>query len=156
MKKSFNIQELFHWESKRYETKPMHHPSSSRAFERHQEQDLKHPGLVDLITTKQNKLPSFIDRYLLLFCTKVLTLEKRGQITTHQTAGSLPVLSWNLLTLFQVFEVTATSGSLILKLLKWVELMVINKIQYLPNTGLQFYTPYLGRESPRGRWEGGE
>jgi hypothetical protein len=68
----------------------------------------------------------------------------------------LPVLSWNLLTLFQVFEVTATSGSLILKLLKWVELMVINKIQYLPNTGLQFYTPYLGRESPRGRWEGGE
>jgi hypothetical protein len=93
VKKSFNIQELFHWESKRYETKPMHHPSSSRAFERHQEQDLKHPGLVDLITTKQNKLPSFIDRYLLLFCTKVLTLEKRGQITTHQTAGSLPVLS---------------------------------------------------------------
>jgi hypothetical protein len=40
--------------------KPMH-PSSSRAFPRHQEHDLKHPGSLDLITTKQNKLPSFID-----------------------------------------------------------------------------------------------
>jgi hypothetical protein len=39
------------------------HPSSSRAFQRHQEHDLKHPGLVDLIITKQNKLPSFMDRY---------------------------------------------------------------------------------------------
>jgi hypothetical protein len=27
------------------------------------EHDLKHPVFVDLITTKQNKLPSFIDRY---------------------------------------------------------------------------------------------
>jgi hypothetical protein len=45
------------------EPKPMHHPSSSRAFQRHQEHDLKHPGLVDLITTKQNTLPSFMDRY---------------------------------------------------------------------------------------------
>jgi len=27
--------------------------------------DLKHPGLMDLITTKQNKLPSFIDTWLL-------------------------------------------------------------------------------------------
>jgi hypothetical protein len=43
-------------------TKPMH-PSSSRAFQRHQEHDLKHPSSVDLITTKQNKLPSFIDRW---------------------------------------------------------------------------------------------
>jgi len=36
-------------------TKPMH-PSSSRAFQRDQDQehDLKHPGLVDLISTKQN------------------------------------------------------------------------------------------------------
>ncbi len=56
--KSFNI----HHKSKRHGTKPMH-PSSSRAFQRHQEHDLKHPNLVDLITTKQNKLPSFIDRY---------------------------------------------------------------------------------------------
>jgi hypothetical protein len=38
------------------------HTSSSRAFQIHQEHDLKHPGTVDLITTKQNKLPSFIDR----------------------------------------------------------------------------------------------
>jgi hypothetical protein len=32
-----------------------HAPSSLRAFQRHQEHDLKHPSLVDLITTKQNK-----------------------------------------------------------------------------------------------------
>jgi hypothetical protein len=57
----FNIQELLHHKSKRHETKPMH-PSLSRAFQRHQERGLKHPGgSVDLITTKQNKLPSFID-----------------------------------------------------------------------------------------------
>jgi len=36
--------------------------SSSRVFQRHQEHDLKHSGSVDLITTKQNKIPSFIDR----------------------------------------------------------------------------------------------
>jgi hypothetical protein len=39
-------------------------PSLLRAFERHQEQDLKHPGSVELITTKQNKtnyLPSEIN-----------------------------------------------------------------------------------------------
>jgi hypothetical protein len=66
MKKSFNIQELWHGKSKQHGTKPMH-PSSLRAFQRHQEHDLKHPSSVDLITTKQNKtkqnkLPSFIDR----------------------------------------------------------------------------------------------
>jgi hypothetical protein len=38
------------------------HPSSSRAFQRHQELDLKHPHSVNLISTKQNKLPSFIDK----------------------------------------------------------------------------------------------
>jgi hypothetical protein len=39
--------------------------SSSRAFQRHQEHNLKHPRFVDLITTKQNKTNSlsFIDRY---------------------------------------------------------------------------------------------
>jgi len=37
------------------------HPSS-RAFQRHQKHDQKHPSLVDFITTKQNKLPFFIDR----------------------------------------------------------------------------------------------
>jgi hypothetical protein len=63
VKKSFNIQELLHHKSKRYGTKPMH-PSSSRAFQRDQERDLKHPGLVDLISTsKANKLPHFIDRW---------------------------------------------------------------------------------------------
>jgi len=39
------------------------HPSSSRAFQRHQEHDLKHPNSADFITTKQNKLPSFIDSW---------------------------------------------------------------------------------------------
>jgi hypothetical protein len=60
VKKSFNIQELLHRKSKPYETKPMH-PSSSRAFQRDQERELKHPGSVDLMGTKQNKtnyLPS--------------------------------------------------------------------------------------------------
>jgi len=46
---------------KRHGTKPIH-PCWSRTFQRHQEHDLKHPALVDLITTKQNKLPSFRDR----------------------------------------------------------------------------------------------
>jgi hypothetical protein len=61
VKKSFNIQELLHLKSKRHGTKAIH-LSWSRAFQKHQELDLKHPGSVDLITTKQNKLPSFIDR----------------------------------------------------------------------------------------------
>jgi hypothetical protein len=39
-------------------------PSLSKAFQRHQEHNLKHPGLVDLITTKENKVPSFIDRLI--------------------------------------------------------------------------------------------
>jgi hypothetical protein len=63
MKESFNIQELLHHKLKRHGTKPMH-PSLSRAFQRHQEHDLKHPGLLDFITTKQNKinyLPAWID-----------------------------------------------------------------------------------------------
>ncbi len=50
-----------HCRSKCSGTNPMH-PSSSRAFQRHQKHDLKHPSLVDLIITKQNNLPSFIDR----------------------------------------------------------------------------------------------
>ncbi len=62
MKKLFNIQELWHRKSKNHVTKPMH-PSSLRAFQRHQEHNLKHLGLVDLITIKQNKLTSFIDRW---------------------------------------------------------------------------------------------
>jgi len=59
---SFNIQELLRRKSKRHGTKTMH-PSLSRAFQRHQEHNLKHPGSVALITTKQNKQPSFIDRW---------------------------------------------------------------------------------------------
>jgi hypothetical protein len=41
-KKSFNIQELLHHKSKCHETKLMH-LSSSRAFQRDQEHNLKHP-----------------------------------------------------------------------------------------------------------------
>jgi len=67
MKKSFNIQELLHCKSKCHGTKPMH-PSLSRSFQKHQERDLKHAGLMDLTTTKQNKLPSFIDRSCLPDC----------------------------------------------------------------------------------------
>jgi hypothetical protein len=67
VKKSFDNQEVLHCKSK-HGTKSTH-PSSSRAFQRHQEHDLKHPGYMDLITTKQNKtkqnktnhFPSLID-----------------------------------------------------------------------------------------------
>jgi len=63
VKKSFNIQQLLQHKSKRHGTKPMH-PSSSRALQREQEHNLKHayPVSADLIATKQNKLPSFINR----------------------------------------------------------------------------------------------
>ncbi len=69
MKKSFNIQETLHRKSERHETKPMH-PSTYRAFQRDEERDLKHPGLMDL-SGKKNKLPCFIDRY-----TKILHIKK--------------------------------------------------------------------------------
>jgi hypothetical protein len=59
VKKSFNIQELLHYKSKRHGTKPMH-PSSSELSE-DTKNNLKH-GSMDLITTKQNKLPSFIEQ----------------------------------------------------------------------------------------------
>jgi len=41
------------------------HPSSSRAFQGDQERDLKHPGSVDLIDTKQkkNKQTTLLYRY---------------------------------------------------------------------------------------------
>jgi len=54
MKKSFNIQELLHHKSKHHESKLMH-PSSSRAFQKNQGRNLKHPSSMDLISTKQNK-----------------------------------------------------------------------------------------------------
>jgi hypothetical protein len=59
VKKSFNIQELLHHKSKRHETKLMH-PSSSRAFQRDQECYLKHPGLVDLISTNKTKQTNYL------------------------------------------------------------------------------------------------
>jgi hypothetical protein len=58
VKKSFNIQELLHHKSKLHGTKPMH-PFSLIAFQRHQEHNLKHPSLVDIITTKQKKTNYF-------------------------------------------------------------------------------------------------
>jgi hypothetical protein len=61
VKKSFNIQELLHRKSKRHGNKPMH-PSSSRAFQRDQELDLKHPDSVELIGTKQNKKTTLLPR----------------------------------------------------------------------------------------------
>jgi hypothetical protein len=60
VKKSFSIQKLLHHKSEHHETKPMQ-PSSLKAFQRYQEDDLKQPGLVDLMVTKQNKLPCFLD-----------------------------------------------------------------------------------------------
>jgi hypothetical protein len=54
VKKSFNIQEFLHHESKHHGTN-LGHPSSSRAFQRHQEHNVKHHGLMDLIIVKQNK-----------------------------------------------------------------------------------------------------
>jgi hypothetical protein len=45
-------------------------PTSSRAFQRDEEHDLKHPvGLVTLIGTKQNYLPSKYKQNACLFCT---------------------------------------------------------------------------------------
>jgi hypothetical protein len=40
------------------------HPSSSRAFQTHQEYDLKHPILTDFITTKQKKQNNFLPSYI--------------------------------------------------------------------------------------------
>jgi hypothetical protein len=59
VKKSFNTQELLQRKSKRHETKPMH-PSSSRAFQRDQEGNLKHPGSVDLIGTNKTKQTNYL------------------------------------------------------------------------------------------------
>jgi hypothetical protein len=64
----FSFQNLIFWnlfefsaQIKHHETKPMH-PSLSRAFQSDQECNLKHPGSMDLISTKQtNYLASWID-----------------------------------------------------------------------------------------------
>jgi hypothetical protein len=58
VKKSFNIQELLHQKSKTA-WNPADATPFLRAFQRDQERDLKHPGSVDLIGTKQtNNLAS--------------------------------------------------------------------------------------------------
>jgi hypothetical protein len=65
VKKSFNIQELLHRESKHHGIKRMH-PSSLTAFQRHQEQSLKHLGSLDIIrTNKTNKQITFLHREIL-------------------------------------------------------------------------------------------
>jgi hypothetical protein len=63
VKKSFNIQELLHYKSKRHEIKPMH-PSSSGAFQKDQELDLKHPGSVDLISTNKTKQTNYLASWI--------------------------------------------------------------------------------------------
>jgi hypothetical protein len=83
VKKLLNIQKLLHQKSKHHGTKPMH-PSSSRAFQRHQEQDLKHPGSVDLVTTKQNKLPSFIDKFIIGAVFRTVVMFKNCNFFTEQ------------------------------------------------------------------------
>jgi hypothetical protein len=54
MKKLFNIQKLLHRKSKRHGTKLMH-PSSLKAFQKDQKCNLKHPNLVDIISTNKTK-----------------------------------------------------------------------------------------------------
>ncbi len=69
-------------------TKPMH-LYSSRAFQRHQKHDLKHPRPIDLITMKPKKLPSFV--YLILnswFC-------------KHQPHTPSKILNWKFLNINQ-------------------------------------------------------
>jgi hypothetical protein len=40
-----------------------HAPFLSKAFQRHQDDNLKHLDSMDFISTKQKKLPSFIDKF---------------------------------------------------------------------------------------------
>jgi len=82
MKKSFNIQKLLHHKSTCHGTKPMH-PSLSRAFQSHEEHDLKHLGLMVFIITKQNKLPSFIN----IFQKKIYIFKKKLNLN-HATLVS--------------------------------------------------------------------
>jgi hypothetical protein len=63
VKKSFHIQELLHYKSKRHETNPMHTPSS-RAFQKDQEHDLKLPGSVDLISTNKTKQTNYLASWI--------------------------------------------------------------------------------------------
>jgi hypothetical protein len=87
VKKSFNIQKLLHCKSKRHGTKPLH-PSSCRAFQRHQEHSLKHSSWVDLIPTKQTTF--FIDRSLFIHVIDLPVL--------------VPTLAWALGTLILALD----------------------------------------------------
>jgi len=66
------------------------HPSSCRAFQRHQEHGLKHTSWVDLIPTTQNKLPFFIDRSLFIHVIDLPVL--------------VPMLAWALGTLILALD----------------------------------------------------
>jgi len=72
-------------------------PSLSRAFQRHQEHHLKHPCLVDLITTKQNKTKqtTFLHRWIYIirrfwhmiwwsFCRVMWSLNKHHGLNQHR------------------------------------------------------------------------
>jgi len=64
VKKSFNIQELFHCKSKCHgTTKPMH-SSSSRAFQRDQQLDLKHLGSMHFISANETKQRNYLASYI--------------------------------------------------------------------------------------------
>jgi hypothetical protein len=85
VKKSFNIEELLDRKSKLHGTKPMH-PSSLRAFQRHQEQSLKHPRPVDLISTIKTKQTTFLHRQI--WDTRLKPPEKKN---LHQFAFRLRI-----------------------------------------------------------------
>jgi len=46
-------------------------PSSSRAFQRDQEHNLKHPGSVDLLSTKKTKQANYLPSYIDMFFAKI-------------------------------------------------------------------------------------
>jgi hypothetical protein len=76
VKKSFNIQELLHRKSKCHETKLMHPSSSSRGFPKspRTRSEASWFGVSHKYKqnkTKQNKLPSFIDRWVRSWTSRV-------------------------------------------------------------------------------------
>jgi hypothetical protein len=74
VKKSFNIQEPLQVQITSWNHAHAPLLDHRELSKDHQEHDLKHPGTVDLITTKENKLPPFIDR-LLAFIINLHTLD---------------------------------------------------------------------------------
>jgi hypothetical protein len=61
VKKSFNMQELLHRESKHHGTKPMH-PSPSRAIQRAEERDMKASWFAGSHKHKTNKQKTLLHR----------------------------------------------------------------------------------------------